>query len=620
MNLRPPGYEPGKLPTALLRTFSVSYLFYPVNISSQILLIIFLPYIIYPISIMNMTNIREFLLSNKRQAILGVVGLVILVLSIIFFSGATSSMVTLYSSSDESELRDISTKLSLEGENYKIEEQKILVPEMRLEKIRIMLAEVGLPKTGSIVGYEIFNKTELLGNSNFYQNVNLVRALEGELSRTIASFDKIKNARVHLVVSKKEIFARDHIEPTASVILNVNKGADLNRSEINAISYLVASSIPNLKSNNITIVSTTGTAYKLAQKDEVDTHTDSIHEHKKSIEMEVKLSVDNILNKIVGFGKSIAEITVMIDMEHELINSEVYNPDQQVVRSMHTVNEQNMEKNLGDQYVSVATNIPNGNNQGGEDSGTKSSNNKTEETVNYEISKSINKIEKMPGKIKQLFIGIAVDGEYDVDATTGNKVYKPRTKEFLDNIKTIVISAIGVDESRGDVINIVNMQFSDQFDWNDKEEVATSIKDFFPIFKIVAFAITVLLGLYLVIKQISTITNKVLEFKSTKSIQDSEYSKENSAGQDGGKVLTQGVDSDIAVDANNSNMATEPREEVDLNDINATLMNSERMMFNTVKDIKNIATIEKIIDKNPDLVVNLLKNIMNEVEDARKSE
>ena len=341
------------------------------------------------------------------------------------------------------------------GISYKMDEGEILVDSEKARELRMILAAEGLPSSGSIVGYEIFNKSEALGTSTFSQNVNLLRALEGELSRTIASFDNIQMARVHLVLPKKELFSRESHKPKASVILKVRENP--NNKQMSAITHLVASAVQGLDVNNVTIVSTDGKPFKLPNDSQGNMISSSLQEYKLAVEQKLKHSVEDLIGKFIGVDKVRAEVNIELDLERLTIDAEVFDPEGQVVRSLQN-NEEDSESadNIG--AVSVSNNIPNANSY---DNGPRSNSivKKREEVINYEVSREITKKIKEVGEIKKLSVAVLIDGNYVHNNVTGEYDYVPHSNEVIGKLYALVGSAVGFDKNRGDTLEIINMQF-----------------------------------------------------------------------------------------------------------------------------------------------------------------
>jgi flagellar M-ring protein FliF len=337
---------------------------------------------------------------------------------------------------------------------------QIMVPADRVEEIRVKLAQMGLPSQGSMTGYEIFDKSEALGTSNFVLNVNKLRALEGELGRTISSFQKVENARVHLVIPKRELFTREKTEPTASVALKVRGLAELDKNEIAAIKHLVATAVPGLKPSRITIVDQHGNLLARGIEDENDPEAlaATAQEYRQNYESKLRSTIERLLERSVGMGNVKAEVTADIDFDRVVTNSETFDPEGQVARSVQGVeeNEKTTERDQKDN-VSVGQNLPDP--TGGQGVlGSESVRSRSDETTNFEISKTVENHVKQTGTVNRLSIAVLVDGTYGTNEN-GERVYQPRTEAQLAQLSSLVRSAVGYDESRGDKVEVINMQF-----------------------------------------------------------------------------------------------------------------------------------------------------------------
>lgn len=339
---------------------------------------------------------------------------------------------------------------------------QILVPSDQVDKVRLQLAQIGLPSSGSIVGYEIFDKGDTLGTSNFVLNLNQLRALEGELSRTIAGFDTVDAARVHLVMPKRELFTRDAAQPTASVAVKLRGVGELNKNEIAAIRHLVATAVPGLKPTHVTIVDSRGALLAKGQDDESAANNavgEEAEDFRVGYENRVRSTIERLLEQSVGIGKVKAEVHADIDFDRTVTNSEKYDPEGQVARSVQSVTEAEKSNEGGaNDTVSVANQLPNAQQNSAGGLTATSDRNRSEETTNFEISKQVVNSVKETGNIKKLSVAVLVDGIYT--GTGADAKYAPRSEEELKQLTELVRSAIGYDVARGDDVRVVNMPFA----------------------------------------------------------------------------------------------------------------------------------------------------------------
>ena len=338
----------------------------------------------------------------------------------------------------------------------------VYAPAEMVGKLRLSMAGQGIGG-GQIVGYEIFDNASSLGTTNFIQNVNLLRALEGELARTIKSISSVSSARVHLVLPKRQLFSRQTQQPSATVMLKMSSGR-LTPEQISAVQYLVAAAVPELTPNRISIIDNKGSL--LARGFEDTTSPGALaakgEERKRAMQRQLGGTIEQLLENIVGYGKARAEVTVDMDFDQIITNEELFDPDGQVVASTQSVEQSNNnQESDAATPVSVATNLPDAN-LGSSTSGAnlKSNESRTEETVNYSNSKKVISHVREAGIITRLSVAVLIDGTYPVN-DTGAKNYQPRNEAEMELMATLVRSAIGFNADRGDSVDVINMQFAD---------------------------------------------------------------------------------------------------------------------------------------------------------------
>ncbi|MCD6034997.1 MAG: fliF [Rickettsiales bacterium] len=418
-------------------------------------------------------NLIQQLGAGKLAAI-GIMALVLMA-GIAFISTrvATAPLSPLYSNLSVEDSAEIVDKLEAGGIPYELRANgtQIMIPSDHVLRWRLSLAQEGLPSSGNIVGYELFDKSEPLGTSSFIHDINKQRALEGELARTITGFSQVAKARIHLVVPKRELFSKEGSETTASVVLQLKGTGALDAGELNAITHLVATAVPNLKPAKITIVDTKGQTLKLGAGDENDPGyiASTSDQYRVEFEKRMKGTIETLIEKTVGGGRVRAEVSALIDFDRIVTNSETYDPDGAVVRSIQTIEEKgNSSDAKKNSNVSVANNLPDGAGSGG-DILRNNETERTDETRNFEVSKTVQNHVKETGTVKRLSVAVLVDGIYTPDPTSGTVQYTPRSDEELQKIKTLVASAIGFDQARGDSIEVVNMQFSKGYEGPEQE-------------------------------------------------------------------------------------------------------------------------------------------------------
>ncbi|RUT34720.1 flagellar M-ring protein FliF [Arsenicitalea aurantiaca] len=412
-----------------------------------------------------MDNFVNFLnrLGLARVAAMGVVAVLMLGFFVfLILRSASPQMAPLYSglsiedsSAIVSELQTANVPFQLRGEG-----DTILVPRDQITTLRMSLAADGLPHRGQ-VGYEIFDQQNTLGATSFVQNINNVRALEGELSRTISSLARIRSARVHLVLPERELFRRERQDPSASIVLGVR--GELSAGEIRAIQHLVASAIEGLTPTRVSIVDDAGRLLASgAGTGEDGILAGELEERTLGVEGRLRARIEDLLVNVVGPGRARVQVSAQLDMNRLTRTSESFDPDGQVVRSTLTRELQNSAIGAGTSgQVSVANELPGASENAGLGGGTNEQQSTVEETVNYEISRVTETAMTEAGGISRLSIAVAVDGVY-ADDGSGNASYQPRSDAELAQIAALVRSAAGFDTTRGDQLEVVNMQFAER--------------------------------------------------------------------------------------------------------------------------------------------------------------
>ncbi len=489
----------------------------------------------------------------------------------------TGNYAVLYTDLEMEDAKQIVQHLETANIKYRLTKNgtEILVPEEDVNKMRIDTADLAMASKGSNVGYEIFDNTDALGSTNFVQNVNLIRALEGELARTIRSVDHIKSARVHLVLPKREMFSREEQMPTASVVIKTD-GGKLSLESIHSIQQLIAAAVPKL---DVSIVDSAGNLLTNNFEDEEAVTVANNEALRLEQERKMSLQVQNLLEKSVGEGKVRAQVNLDMDFDQIVTNEEIYDPDSQVVRSQATVTDNSTTDNV-EQPVSVAQNIPNGD-MVAAGTGSVSRKSRTEETVNYEISKVVRNKVKNSGTIKRLGVAVIVDGIYERNAE-GKVVYRDRTPEEMEQIRSLVKSAVGFDAERGDMVEVANMKFaSNQPEIEEVNEVLImgfTKDELIRIAEGIGVAIVAILVILLVIRPL---INNAFET--------------NTANGEG-RLLGDNAEEDNLL---LSNFLNEEDGEID------ELINMNKI-DGRIK-VSSLKKINDIVEKNPDAAVNIIR-------------
>jgi flagellar M-ring protein FliF len=362
---------------------------------------------------------------------------------------------TLYSDLDMEEAAAITEQLQKSTVKYKLENEgrTILVENKKMYETRMLLARKGLPKSHG-VGYEIFDKTNL-GMTDFVQKVNMRRALEGELQRTIEGLEEVKSARVHIVIPEPTIFTDKQQPAKASVVVRTLPGKELNKEQIRGIGFLLSSSVEGLKPDNISILDFEGKllSSQFAGSDEAMESSQNV-ELQHNVEKYLEGKAQQILEGVLGPGKSNVRVTVDMDFDRAEKTIEKYDPESRVIRS-----EERDDENV--------KNAPTGDAQ------------KEKTLTNYEIDKTIEHVIGEVGNIRRLSVSVAVDGKYERAAGASGKPadkpsYAARTPQELQSIEEMVKNALGYDLARGDQISVVSLQFDNEYLRSEQSDLQRS--------------------------------------------------------------------------------------------------------------------------------------------------
>jgi flagellar M-ring protein FliF len=390
---------------------------------------------------------------GRLAAILGIGAGLAAVLAAVFMNLGQPKAL-LYSNLDLKEAGSITAALDQAGVKYEVkgDGSTIMVPRDEVASTRLMLSSKGLPTAGS-VGYEIFDEANALGQTDFVQQLNRQRALEGELSRTILSLDGITSARVHLVLPKRQLFEEEAEQPSASVSIGVG-GREPSAEQVRAMQNLVAGAVPNMKPDRVTVVdqhAKTLSGGETGMAAEADGR-------KSEVEQRIAKQVKNLVEGMVGAGKARVNVTADLELARVTVQQETFDPDGQVIRSESTTEENARENDqAGSGQASVAANIPGA--PGGDEATNSSTSGRTDSTTNYEISKTVRTEVQEPGTVKRLSVAVAVDGATAVGKDGKPGAYTPRSAEEMQRIEQLVRTAVGYNQERGDQVSVINVKF-----------------------------------------------------------------------------------------------------------------------------------------------------------------
>jgi flagellar M-ring protein FliF len=398
-------------------------------------------------------------LGPARLAAMGAVTMALIgFFAFVIMRVSTPAMGVLYSDLPIEDAGGIVRDLETKNVRFELKDdgRTVMVPKDEIAKLRMEFAGKGMPSGGNI-GYEIFDKGDAFSSTSFVQNVNHLRALEGELSRTIRSLSKVRSARVHLVIPERRLFERDREAPRASIALRVS--GELDSGQVRAIRHLVASAVEGLKPDRVSIVDERGRLLADGASGEVEAIVGS-DERQTSYERRLRAQVEEIVASVVGQGRTRVQVAAEMDLNRIQQTSESFDPESRVVRSTQTRNENQQTVEQGSGQIGVGNELPGAQNNQGQSSSQREQSNKAEEIINYEISKTTRTEVTEGGRVKRLSVAVLVDGNYQKGAN-GEATYQPRPQEELDRIAALVRSAIGFDAKRGDTIEVVNLRFAE---------------------------------------------------------------------------------------------------------------------------------------------------------------
>jgi flagellar M-ring protein FliF len=412
---------------------------------------------------------------NPRAPLIFAVAVLVAVVVGLWLWSRTPDYKVLYSNLSDQDGGSIITALQAANIPYKFSDGggAILVPSDQVHEMRLRLASQGLPKSGS-VGFELMDN-EKFGISQFAEQVNYQRALEGELERTIESLSTVRSARVHLAIPKPSVFVRDHEAPSAAVLVNLYPGRMLDENQVMAITHMVASAVPDMPPRGVTIVDQDGNL--LTQPPSGAGLDASQLKYVQQIEHNTQQRVDAILAPLFGAGNAHSQVSADVDFSQVEQTSEDYspngNPQQAAIRSQQTSTDTELSQggasgvpgalsNQPPQPASAPVNAPAG---GAGGPATTPVSDRKDATTNYELDKTVRHVQQSMGNIKRLSVAVVVNYMPVVDAK-GHASMQPLSADKLAQVNQLVKDAMGFDAQRGDSVNVVNSAFSTDVDPN----------------------------------------------------------------------------------------------------------------------------------------------------------
>ncbi len=426
----------------------------------------------------------------------------------------------LYGKLSEEAAGEIILVLKQEGIDYSLDKKsgKLKVRGDDLHSTRILLAAQGLPKSDGS-GYEMLDKEQGFGSSQFMEKVRYHRAIEGELARSVTGFDAVESARVHLAIPRQSVFVRDRRAPSAAVMVHLAIGKSLDDGQVTSIIHMVASSIPEMKPEEVTVVDQTGLLLNKKKLTNDIAMSSAQFDYRRKLEAYYVERIERILIPIFGFEGIRAQVDADIDYTIIEQTKESFNPDLPALRSEHTISSESRGGDLGG-VPGALTNQPPGIANAPEtlkeaNSQKNSPSKKSRQaTFNYELDKTISHSKRAPGQLRRLSVAVVIDDNihYDDDQQL---VRTPHSPEDIDRITQLIKDTVGFSESRGDSINVINAGFKDLLDIPDKPLGPLWEREWFiDLMKQVVVVLLILFFLYLVMRPIIrelTFKEKVVE-------------------------------------------------------------------------------------------------------------
>ena len=402
--------------------------------------------------------------AKQISLLVSIAAVVALTVALFLWTGKPDYSV-LFGSADPQETQEVISFLEKNQVAYKLDDKTgaVLVPKEDVYNLRLQLAAAGLPKSAP-TGYQILDQEQGFGISQFREITQYKRALEGELAKTIESIDAIRTAKVILGLPKRSVFVRKQQEPTASVVVRLRPGRQLSDEQVNAIVYLIASSVPNLKPKNVTVVDQHGNLLSDNQQSEMRISLKRL-DYTRNVEETLSTRIVDVLSPIVGGAHRVrAQVTAELDFTQRETTQESYEPDPMAVRSEQLIKE--LEGQKGPQGIPGAlTNQPPRAGIAPEEgyTGAQGDENlkrfKEKTTRNYELDRTISHIKSEVGTLRRLSVAVVIDDKTQVDPETGEIKKIPWSEEELERFKKLVSDAVALNAARGDSLSVVNASF-----------------------------------------------------------------------------------------------------------------------------------------------------------------
>jgi flagellar M-ring protein FliF len=413
------------------------------------------------------TQLQHHPFFRQLLVMAGIAASVALGVAVVLWSQSPSYSL-LYGNLGEGGAQEVRDALQKAGVEYRVDENTggLLVPSRKLHDVRMTLAAQGLPR-GDGLGFELLQKDSALGTSRLVEQARHHRAMEGELARTIGTLSAVESARVHLAIPKQSVFVRKRVPPSASVVLKLHSGRSLDRSQVEAIVHLVASSVPELEADNVTVVDQKGKLLNGERRDGELKLTGTQFEYTRQLEEHYQQRIETLLEPITGPGAVRAQVSADVDFTQTEQTEERFNPDRPALRSEQLSEDQN--RLAAQQGVPGAlSNQPPANptapekaaqNGAPADATAATTSVSRQSTRNFEIDKTVSHTRQAPAKLRRLSVAVVVDNVLQPATDDAEPVRRERTADEMERMAALVREAVGYNEQRGDSVRVVNAAF-----------------------------------------------------------------------------------------------------------------------------------------------------------------
>jgi flagellar M-ring protein FliF len=455
-------------------------------------------------------------MAGRQQAALGGLAAVVLLgFGWVIFGQAPVEQQILFSGLGAEDAAAITEKLRKDKEPFELTEQgtTVRVNAGRVHQLRLQLTSDGLPR-GSGVGFEIFDGGAM-GMSQFLQNLNYKRGLEGELARTISGLAEVRSARIHLALPKRRLFKEDEVRPTASVVLQLN-GSGLNRKSIKGISHLIAQAVEGLNARDVTIVDSEGNVLQRASDEDGFAAMSFMEEQVRTRERDLEGRLIRLLESVVGIGRAKVQVAMAYNFDAVTQKADRYDPERQIARSEQRTDEKRKTDGLKDNRGAGAdANNPDRGNVAAAGGGSLTE--RGTEQINYEIDKLTEHTRRQTGVLTKMSIAVLVDevalkpGAAAQPVVEGEPAAAPAVD--LDKLKTLVAKAAGVDKKRGDELEFASIPFATPL--RLPEASAFDVGSLAPFFQGLVAVVIALMMVFLVVRpllgQLRTVAPDLVE-------------------------------------------------------------------------------------------------------------